>query len=281
MSIKARQIIPPFQGPHLETIAKVLGDTSKGLTGSQIAHKLKQCEIPDCDPLNTKWKRLYNAFVEFQKKHGVGNHVIQFINEVMNPGFYTESPVLFYSRKEKLNAVLALSGFYVGDDGRICSTAKAKNLDEALERANRMKEQLRRRNAHHEVIRFCDAEIIAKNNFHAVLEAMKSITSRIRSLSGLTSDGAELAQAAFGLGTVSPLLAINSLNTETLQGEQRGFVNLLIGLYGMIRNPTAHEPKIEWPMEEMDALDILTMISFIHRKLDKAYKTQIGDSHYC
>jgi uncharacterized protein (TIGR02391 family) len=273
MSIKAKQIIPPFSGPHLEAIAKILGDTNEGLTGSEIGHKLQQCKIPDCDPSNTKWKRLYNALAEFQNRHGVGNHVIVLINETMNPASYTESPDIFRSRRDKLNAVLALNGFMLSEDGKIRRTEKANTLDEALERANRMQEQLRRRNAHAEVIRFCKAEIIANNNFHAVLEAMKSIASRIRSLSNLTSDGANLVKDAFGLGqTDSPLLAINPLDTETLRGEQRGFVNMLVGLFGMVRNPVAHEPKIEWPMEEIDALDILTMISFVHRKLDMAYK---------
>jgi len=40
--------------------------------------------------------------------------------------------------------------------------------------------------------------------------------------------------------------------------------------YGTIRNPLAHDPKIEWDMNEQDTLDILTMISLVHRKLDKA-----------
>jgi uncharacterized protein (TIGR02391 family) len=52
--------------------------------------------------------------------------------------------------------------------------------------------------------------------------------------------------------------------------EQRGFVSLLKGLFGTIRNPLAHDPKIEWDMNEQDALDILTMISLVHRKLDRA-----------
>jgi uncharacterized protein (TIGR02391 family) len=70
------------------------------------------------------------------------------------------------------------------------------------------------------------------------------------------------------------VLAINTLATETDKGEQRGFVNLLIGLFGTIRNPTAHNPKIEWPMPEQDALDILTMASLIHRKLDRASRSR-------
>jgi uncharacterized protein (TIGR02391 family) len=74
-----------------------------------------------------------------------------------------------------------------------------------------------------------------------------------------------------------PHLAINELNSETLREEQRGFVSLLKGLYGTIRNPIAHEPKVEWEMEEQDAHDILTMISLVHRKIDKAKRyTLVG-----
>lgn len=69
-----------------------------------------------------------------------------------------------------------------------------------------------------------------------------------------------------------PRLAVNDLKSDTDRGEQRGFVNLLIGLFGTIRNPLAHNPKIEWPMEESDALDILTLASLIHRKLDRVRK---------
>jgi len=68
------------------------------------------------------------------------------------------------------------------------------------------------------------------------------------------------------------VLAINPLLTDTDKGEQRGFTNLLIRLFGTIRNPLAHNPKIEWEMSEQEALDILTMASQIHRKLDKAYR---------
>lgn len=66
------------------------------------------------------------------------------------------------------------------------------------------------------------------------------------------------------------MLRINSLTTETEKGEQRGFANLLVGLFGTIRNPLAHTPKIEWDMSEQDALDILTTASLVHRKLDTA-----------
>lgn len=73
-----------------------------------------------------------------------------------------------------------------------------------------------------------------------------------------------------------PVLALGPLSTESEKSEQRGFAHLLIGLFGAVRNPLAHAPKANWPMSEQDALDILTMISLIHRKLDLVQKTTIA-----
>jgi uncharacterized protein (TIGR02391 family) len=43
------------------------------------------------------------------------------------------------------------------------------------------------------------AEHLQEDYFQAVFEAMKSITSRIRTMSGLAGDGTELVQQAFAL----------------------------------------------------------------------------------
>lgn len=48
--------------------------------------------------------------------------------------------------------------------------------------------------------------------------------------------------------------------------------NILVGLFGAVRNPTTHAPKITWPMTEQDALDVLSLVSFAHRKLAGAVK---------
>ena len=65
------------------------------------------------------------------------------------------------------------------------------------------------------MLKFCKAELLQENYFHAVFEAMKSITAKIRSLSGLTGDGCDLVHDAFGQKYGDPLLAINPLTTET------------------------------------------------------------------
>jgi uncharacterized protein (TIGR02391 family) len=257
-----------FDPQHLEAACKVLADTNWGLTGSQIGQILRDMDVADVSPDMTKWQRLYNALITVQNKHEVGNHLILFINRAMNPVSYARDRQAFDWRRDELNVVLAFSGYYVREDGKVGPASKETTLTGARARAGRMKAALESRNVHPEVLRYCRAEFIEENYFHAVLEATKGIAARIRELSGLTSDGAPLVTEAFSVK--NPILALNALATETEKSEQAGFSNLLVGVFGAIRNPLAHAPKIVWPMSEQDALDFLTVISLVHRKLDGA-----------
>ena len=272
MTITFKQRVAPFPAERLEAISKVLADTNNGLTGSEIDHLLRNCDIPNPTPDMTKWKRLHNAFVEFQNEHQVGNHVVVFIKRAMDPARYVGEPNVFRSRRDRLNPVLAFCGYNLGEDGQLRKADAARTIDQALERANRLHAALIQRSVHADVLWFCKAELLEENYFHAVFEAMKSITAKLRTLSGLSGDGCDLVHDAFGQKYGDPLLAINPFKTETHKGEQYGFMNLLKGLYGTIRNPLAHTPKAEWDMTEQDALDILTMISLVHRKLDQAHR---------
>src|SRR3546814_9690459 len=89
-----------------------------------------------------------------------------------------------------------------------------------------------------------------ENYFHAVLEAVKGVAERLREMSGLGMDGAELINRVFSVK--SPIIALNSLATDTEQSEQKGIANMLLGVFGAIRNPVAHAPKIVWAMPEQD-----------------------------
>lgn len=273
MQKKPKQPIPSFPGQHLKAIAKVLADTNDGLSGPDIGHILTEIGLSAGDPKMSKWIRLYNGLVDGQNKLGLGNYTIQFITRAMQPVRFLNKPELFESQRIALNQPLAFCGFQVNPNGTVGRVQHAKTIDEALERANRLSAELRRRRVHAEVLKYCNSEILKENYFHAVFEAMKSIAARIRQISGLPSDGSELVTSAFSLGKpTNPLLAINPLKDDSDESEQKGFVNLLIGMFGTIRNPAAHRPKIEWDVTEQDALDILTMASLAHRKLDKAYR---------
>src|SRR6185295_15675406 len=105
------------------------------------------------------------------------------------------------------------SGFGVREDGRVIRTEVATTIRDARARAGALKSKLEDRGAHPEIFKYCRAELLEENYFHAVLEAVKGVAERIRGLSGLTSDGGELINVAFS--SQSPLLAINALANDT------------------------------------------------------------------
>ncbi|WP_445261969.1 TIGR02391 family protein [Pseudomonas sp. EA_65y_Pfl2_P74] len=52
---------------------------------------------------------------------------------------------------------------------------------------------------------------------------------------------------------------------------ERLLANFVRGTFGMFRNPAAYEARIHWTMTKEDAEYLLTIVSLIHRRLDKAH----------
>jgi uncharacterized protein (TIGR02391 family) len=266
--------IEAFDAGQLEGICKVLGNTEEGLSGSEISQLLRVSQIDDPQPSLTKWKRLFEALYTCQIRETCGNSIVRFIYAACAPSRYVGQQEKFENRRESLNAVLVLCGYKLHPNGKLQKTNKATSLSEAAQRAGKLKEELLKRTVHPDVLRFCQAELIQDNYFHAVLEATKSVAEKIRQKSGIQEDGGQLAQTAFGFGQAGmPYLAFNTLQTKTERDEQSGLMNLMVGMFGAFRNTTGHAPKVSWPIDERDALDLLTLASFLHRRLDNAVRT--------
>ena len=260
--------IPKLDETRLQAICTVIGDTAEGLTGTEIGKVLARCGINDPSPGITKRDRLFDALRAKQDRDGCANNVLAFVETALDPVRFIGNAVGFAAFRDRLNEVLAFSGFHLGEDGKLQAGTQARTLDEAQERAGRLRSELTRRKVHPDVLQFCRAELLQNNYFHAVFEATKSVAQKLRQRTGLTSDGADLVDRAFAVG--APLLAINTLRTETEQSEQKGFGNLVKGVFGTFRNVTAHTPKITWSISEQDALDLLSLVSYIHRRIDTA-----------
>jgi uncharacterized protein (TIGR02391 family) len=258
-----------FTQSALEAIAQALGDTTDGLTGSEIGHILASLKMADPTPDMTKWKRLHNAFVERQNFSGNRRAVLQFIREAMKPERYARQAQRFEPMRANLNRALAFVGMAVTVDGTLVAADQVKTLSEARRRAQELRADLTAREVHQDVLLFCREELVADDYFHAVLEATKSVADKLRARTGLTDDGGSLVDKSLA-GDI-PLSAINSLETESQRSEQRGFANLVKGVFGMIRNPTAHAARIHWTMDKKDAEDLLSVVSLIHRRIDVAH----------
>jgi uncharacterized protein (TIGR02391 family) len=195
----------------------------------------------------------------------------------MHPARYVGNSKLFSERQAGLNAVLSLAGLRVDDEGKVGAAQKARTASEAEARAGRLRAELVRRQVHADVLKACRAELLEENYFHAILEATKSVAEKVRQLSGLALDGADLVYEAFGTRDRDrrprdPILAFNTLQSVSEQSEHRGMIHLMNGIFAVFRNPAAHELKTRWAVDERDALDLLTMVSVVHRRLETAVR---------
>lgn len=253
---------------NLEAIAKALGHTTKGLTGSEIGHLLEMCGIQDVTPEYTKWKRIYNALATNQNQTKCRRRILGFIRKSMKPSRYLDNENRFEQLRHDLNQALSFAGLSVAPNGELVKANTATTIRDAQRRADELRTSLESRGTHPDVLKFCKAELVSDNYFHAVLEAMKSITDKLRARTGLSGDGIRLIDQVLMVNP--PRLAINNFQTESEKSEQRGFANLVKGVYGMFRNPTAHEAKINWKIRKSDAEDLLSIASLIHRRLDQS-----------
>lgn len=251
----------------VEEISKIFGNF---YTGSQLTSLLEKSSFPTGDSTWTKWRRLNDIFSNYQQHYHCSNQIFRFIQCSTDPVLFVNKESDFHDLLFELNKILAFVGFFINDKNQIIKTSKSDTIPDAMRRASELRSILSQRNIHPDVLKYCKPELLNNNYFHAVLESTKSVSDKIRNLSGLISDGASLVDEAFSLK--NPVLAINSLRTESEQSEQKGFSNLLKGIFGMFRNTTAHAPKINWDISKADAIDLMTTLSFIHRKLDDSIK---------
>lgn len=282
IGILALMVVRSFLEEQLRGICGILADTKEGLTNTEIDQLLRQADIHFSKSLTSvspyvystisKRERLFKALSERQVQDGCGNNIANFIQIAMNPVRYVQVPEQFETIREKLNKVLSFSGLNLNERGKLGSVTPATTIPEAERRASRLRQFLVERNTHQDVLAFCRPELIEDNYFHAVLEATKSVAEKIRKKAGVNGDGASLVEEVFGLEKNGkpriPILAFNALSNETEISEHRGLINLLKGLFGTFRNVTAHAPKLTWTINEQDALDLFSLASFLHRRID-------------
>jgi uncharacterized protein (TIGR02391 family) len=100
----------------------------------------------------------------------------------------------------------------------------------------------------------------------AVLNAVTAVFDLIRERTGLSIDGAQLVAAAFSLE--KPLLLIADLNNESGRNEQKGFIQVLQGVYSGVRNARAHSLKHD--LNRTTAMQYLVLASLLASRIEAA-----------
>lgn len=251
----------------VRAVAKVLTDSDGGITNTEIDEAFSAFGMPP-PPAGTKRYRVSETLLEVQQRQQAGNAVIAFLNAALAPARYTGDRQRFFRLRDAVNEPLALAGLRISDAGRVARGAVATTLDEVALLAGRLRAALIVRDAHPLVLRYCEREVVEQNPFHAQQEAVKGVMDRLRTHTGLGSDGGLLVDACFGGAPAR--IQLTPQRTDSERSVQSGFANLLKGLHGHFRNPTAHATRVTWPVAEADFLDLCSTLSYVHRQLDAA-----------
>jgi len=124
------------------------------------------------------------------------------------------------------------------------------------------------RHFHKEINKHCRTLFVQGHYFHSVFEACKVYNKAVQEKAQSPKDGQPLMLEVWG--PEKGVLKITPCQTETDRNVQDGVKFLSAGLMQAIRNPTAHEPALDWPIKKQDCLDLLGFISFLFRQLDEA-----------
>lgn len=258
--------MPQLKPGQIERICKVIADTGRGFTGQEIGMLLGQIGVSDTNPNLTKWKRLYQALALRVNSTGSTNIVWTCISRSLEPSRGLDNRERYLWMLKEINGALSFTGYEIQEDGRFHHTDTARTLSEAAERTQGLRQKLESLGAHPEVLKCCREELLVDDYFHAVHEAAKSLCKRVKTMTGLDLDGTKLFETAFS--TKAPYIVLASPQNESWRNQQNGLKELLNGVMHLIRNPTAHELRIHWDINEKDAVDVLSLISYLHKLLD-------------
>lgn len=64
---------------------------------------------------------------------------------------------------------------------------------------------------------------------------------------------------------------INDFSSPADEAEHFGFIHLLNGIYGHLRNDRAHRARLGSEEKGQDFLDAMAMISYAHRVIDRSW----------
>ena len=255
--------IEPFSLSALEHIAKIIGNC---YTGSEITELFRKTGFQHIShDGSTKWRFVYNILENIQNNADGPYQIAKVIQQLCDPQMYFGNAERHGQIVNDINEVLSFYGIAVNaEDGKIVITDKKDTNLRSRESEETKLFDLRR--FHPEVKKHARLLFLEDHKFHAVFECCKAFDKYVREKSKLDKHGYELMSAALSLN--GPL-KLNAQQTKTEKNEKDGLMHLCMGLMRAIRNPESHEPELDWIITKEDALDILSLVSFLYRQVDK------------
>jgi len=257
--------IETFSLSALERLAKIIGSR---YTGSEITEFFRKTGFPQIrHDGTTKWRFVYNALEQLQADAYGPYRIAKVTEQLCNPQEYFGDAEHYKQIVSDANEILSFYSLAVNDkNGKIVLTGKANAA--LRSRESEEAKLFDAREFHPDVRKHARILFLEGRHFHAVFECCKAFDKYVHEKAQLDKHGSELMSAALSL---KGPLKLNTQQTETERNEQEGLMHLCMGLMRAVRNPESHEPELDWPITKGDALDILSLISFLYYQIDKTF----------
>ncbi|HET6995764.1 MAG TPA: TIGR02391 family protein [Chitinophagaceae bacterium] len=211
------------------------------------------------------WKSLFDYNPESHYDHQTmsGNYAIiyNFVMTIAN----TEG-----SDEEKVGDILRLIEEIWGtppDAAEVTKILKGGGYNSEVVPAAKPQQLLKHRTFHAEVLSHGEKFFDQGHYTTAVNEVCKAYNNAVKAKARSQLDGQALMLWAFS--DKGPL-RINAYKTESEINEQEGIKFLSAGLMRGLRNPTSHETAKTWKFDEEECIEILSLASYLFKKLDAA-----------
>lgn len=264
-----------FKPAALEQIARILGEQYRGWEIANFFHYIGFPQYKH-DGQTARWYFALGALVEIQSGHEGTRNIIKIIELLCDPQRYTNQPEVHADILKRVDEILKPFNFTLNENCKVIARQNGKivivdELDTAVDSSETEEAKLfDARDFHAEIKRHGQSLFLQGQHFHAVFECCKAFDKYVREKSRLDLlSGSGLMAQAFSLE--KGRLRLNTLQSQTERDEQEGLKHLCMGLVNAIRNPGGHEPELDRPMSREDALDVLSMISFLYRQVDKTH----------
>ncbi len=257
--------IKPFKLSALEKLAEIIGDR---YTGSQITELFNKSGFQHIvHDGTTKWRFVYAIFKSMQKEQYGDYNILKVVETLCDPQEYFSDPEEQIFVLSRVNKILSFYGLKVRKDGKIIKTEEEQKEFPKINHNSETRELFESMNFHSEVRRNGKDLFSEERYFHAVFECSKALEKYIQQKSKSHLTGTKLMNNVLSL---RGSLKINLQQTQTEKDEQDGVRYLCMGLMMKVRNFTSHELALEKPIPKKDALDVLSLISYLYRKIDDA-----------
>jgi len=250
-----------FKDAALEEIAKIIGDS---YTGSEIFNFFSRTGHNLVLDSSTKWKYVYSTLLEI-KKNKYGYHdILNIIKIFCDPQAFISNPELHEKILVRINKVFHFYALEISNEGSLMKRNTKRKTLEAISEDIKIFDV---RKFHSQIVLHSRKPFIDGNYSNSVFESCKAYDKQVRVFSKIDDHGASLMGRAF---SEKGPIKINAQQTTTEKNEQEGIMQLSRGLMFAVRNPQGHEPALDWPISLEEALDLLSFLSYLFRKLENS-----------